>query len=157
MFDWLKSLFKAPTPVGPPSQIRAFGPADRPIAQTDIAADAATGGWLITARSAQSFRLFEVPLQKAEQCMLTYRAQMKTQDLAGKAYLELWCRVPGRGEFFSKGIANAASGSSSWASYEVPFFLRKAQVADMVRLNLAVEGQGTIWVKDIQLLSTALR
>ena len=35
----------------------------------------------------------------------------------------MWCRLPGRGEFFSKGLHNKVQGTTDWASYEIPFFL----------------------------------
>jgi len=92
-----------------------------------------------------------------EECMLTYRAQLKTKDVQGKAYLEMWCRLPGQGEFFSKGLHNAVKGTNDWASYEIPFYLKRGQKPDLVKLNLVIEGSGTIWIKDVQLLQTPLK
>lgn len=36
----------------------------------------------------------------------------------------MWCRLPGRGEFFSKGHQQAVSGTVNWARYEIPFYPR---------------------------------
>lgn len=156
MFNWLGSLFKKPTPAGPPVPLRSFNLADQVISRADISAEAASGAWRLTPSARQTYRLFEVPVPNIEQCMITYRAQMKAESLEGRAYLELWCRIPGRGEFFSKGLVHPLSGSAGWASYEIPFYLRKGQMADMLKLNLTVEGKGTIWIKDIELLRTPL-
>ncbi|MBU0718822.1 MAG: hypothetical protein KJ749_11280, partial [Planctomycetes bacterium] len=77
------------------------------------------------------------------------RAQLKSEGLTGRAYLEMWCRFPGRGEFFSRGIADPVTGSNDWASCETPFFLKKGEKPDLVRLNLVVAGVGWIWKKPV--------
>jgi hypothetical protein len=110
--------------------------------------------WLVDARAEQVVRLFEVADPGAERCMLTYRVALKSEDLEGRAFLEMWCRLPGRGEFFSKGLNQPLKGTTEWASYEIPFRLKKGQRPDLIRLNLAVEGRGKVWIKDIELLKT---
>jgi hypothetical protein len=154
MFEWLKSMFKPPKPAGPPQRIRAFGPSDRPIIQDGVAAEG--NGWRIESREKRTVRLFEVPNPGAEQCMLTYRARMKAANLQGGAYLEMWCRLAGQGEFFSKGLHQKVAGTTDWGSYEVPFYLKKGQRPDLIKLNLTVEGAGTVWMKDLELLKTPL-
>jgi hypothetical protein len=144
------------TAAAPPEPIRTFGPSDTPITASGISAD--DGGWRIDRTGTGSVPLFEVPAQRLESTMLTYRAHMKASDVAGKAYLEMWVRVPGRGEFFSRGLAQPLSGTSGWASYEIPFFLNeKGATADLVKLNVAFEGGGgTVWIKDVELLKASL-
>ena len=71
-------------------------------------------------------------------------------------YLEMWCRFPGRGEFFSRDLAHKVTGTNDWASYETPFYLRRGQVVDLIKLNVVLEGPGTIWVRDVQLFRTPL-
>jgi hypothetical protein len=68
----------------------------------------------------------------------------------------MWCRVPGHGEFFSKGLDQPIKGTTDWGSYEVPFYLKKDQRADLLKLNLVVEGPGSVGIKDIELLKTPL-
>jgi hypothetical protein len=89
--------------------------------------------------------------------MLTYRAQMKTENLEGGAYLEMWCRLPGRGEFFSRGFQHNVRGTTDWASYEIPFYLKEGQRPDLLKLNVVVEGKGTLWLRNVELLQTPLR
>jgi hypothetical protein len=138
MLDWLKSLFKGPEPAGPPRRIRSFSSADRPIIQDGVTVD--QNGWRIESGQKGTARLFEIPDPGVEQCVLTYRAQMKTENVQGGAYLEMWCRFPGRGEFFSKGLHHKVKGTTGWASYETPFYLKKEQRPDLIRLNLVFEG-----------------
>ena len=81
---------------------------------------------------------------------------MKSEALSGHAFLEMWCRLPGRGEFFSKGVNRPVKGTTDWASYEIPFYLKKGQRPDLITLNLVVEGTGKIWLKDIEVQKTPL-
>jgi hypothetical protein len=138
--------------LGPAESVRAFGAADTPIAASGVAAD--EGGWRVERAAAGSVPLFEIPGQRLEKTVLTYRARMRASDVAGRAYLEMWVRVPGKGEFFSRGLAQPLVGSSGWASYEIPFFLNEPGVTvDLVKLNVAFEGGGgTVWIKDVELL-----
>jgi hypothetical protein len=154
MFAWLKSLFSAPQPSGPPETIRKFRTADATLTQSGVTIE--QDSWAIDAKTDQTIRLFELPNPQAEQCLLTYRATMKTDGLTGRAFLEMWCRLPGRGEFFSKGLNQAVKGTTGWASYEIPFYLKKGQRPDLIKLNLVIEGKGKVWMKDVQLLKTPL-
>lgn len=142
--------------VGPVESVRSFGTADTPITQSGVATD--DGGWRVERPAAGSVSLFEVPGQKLENAVLTYRARMRATDVAGRAYLEMWVRVPGKGEFFSRGLAQPLEGTSGWATYEIPFFLNEPGVtADLVKLNVAFEGGGgTVWIRDVELLKAGL-
>jgi hypothetical protein len=144
------------TAAGPPEPIQKFAASDVPITASGVSAD--EGGWRVERSDAGSVPLFEVPAQRLESAILTYRAHMKASDVAGKAYLEMWVRVPGRGEFFSRGLAQPLNGTSGWASYEIPFFLNeKGVTVDLVKLNVAFEGGGgTVWIKDVELLKAPL-
>jgi hypothetical protein len=48
------------------------------------------------------------------------------------------------------------SGTTDWASYETPFFLQKGQRADLIKVNVVIEGSGTLWVKDLLLRKVPL-
>jgi hypothetical protein len=154
MLNWLKSLLSGPQPAGPPQVLRAFALNLPTITQSGIRAE--QDSWRIDATAQQTIRLFEVENPAVEQCLLTYRAELKAADLKGRAFLEMWCRLPGRGEFFSKGYQQAISGTVGWAHYQIPFYLRKGQRPDLIKLNLAVEGPGTLWLRNIELLKTPL-
>jgi hypothetical protein len=112
--------------------------------------------WLADCKKAQTIRLFEVENPGVEQCMVTYRAKLKTENLTEQAYLEMWCRFPGKGEFFSRGLAHTVTGSNDWASYETPFLLKKGEKPDLIKLNLVVKGAGKVWVKEVELLKGPL-
>ena len=63
---------------------------------------------------------------------------------------------PGKGEFFSRGLESPVSGSNDWGSDETPFFLKKGEKPDLIKLHLVVKGTGKIWVKDVELLKGPL-
>ena len=130
-----------------------------PTVSKDVVAEG--GAWLAQCDKAQTFRLFEVPEPGVEDCTVLYRAKLKTENLTGRAYLEMWCRLPGRGEFFSKGLTQTVTGSNDWASHEIPFLLKKGEQPDLIRLNLVVEAigwlfkkpvTGKVWIKDVELV-----
>jgi hypothetical protein len=154
MLNWLKSLFSMPKLAGPAQTLRAFAPDEPTLMPGCVRAE--HGEWRIDATGEQTIRLFEVAGPGVEQCLLTYRAEIKTEDLRGRAFLEMWCRLPGRGEFFSKGLQQTVSGTTDWAHYEIPFYLKKNQMPDLIRLNVAVQGAGTVRLKHVELLQTPL-
>jgi hypothetical protein len=154
MLNWLKSIFSIPKPSGPPKTIRLFHTSDATLSKDSITV--AQDRWVVEAKGDQTIRLFEIQNPDVEQCLVTYRATMKTEGLAGRAFLEMWCRLPGRGEFFSKGLNQAVTGTTGWASYEIPFYLKKGQRPELIKLNLVIEGRGKVSMKDVQLLKTPL-
>ncbi len=151
MLNWLKLLFKPAQPLGPPISIRKFGPSDCPISNDAVRADDA---WRIEVPAGVTVRLFEISISGLEQCVLTYRALMKTAGVERGVYLEMWC-VFGGSEYFSKGLHHKAKGTNDWTSVQTPFFLKKGQSPDLLKLYLTFEGRGTVWIKDIELLKTS--
>ena len=111
----------------------------------------ANGSLRLSAEDTTTFRLFEVTGLDVEDTRLVYRAKIRSEDVSGKAYLEMWCSFPGLGEFFSRALHAPVSGTNEWTTQETPFFLKAGQNPDRVKLNLVVEGSGTVWIDDIVL------
>ena len=133
--------------------LKKFNSTDPTISRDIIVTDDKT--LLVKNEKSAVIRLFEVE-PKAENCMLIYRAKLKSENLTEPAYLEMWCRFPGKGEFFSRGLNHPLTGSNDWATYETPFFLKKGEKPDLVKLNLVVKGSGKVWIKDVELLKAPL-
>jgi hypothetical protein len=112
--------------------------------------------WIATCTNAQVIHLFEIAKPGVEDCMVIYRVKLKTEGLSSPAYLEMWCRFPGKGEFFSRDLEHPLTGSNDWASFETPFFLKKGEQPDLIKLNVVVKGSGKIWVKDVELIKAPL-
>jgi hypothetical protein len=142
-------MFTAPKPTGPAEIIKRFFTADPTVSKDCIVEG---DSWLFICEQPQTVNLFEIENPDIEQCILTYKAQIRTEGLSGRTYLEMWCRFKGKGEYFSKGFNQALVGTNEWVMREIPFFLKKGQRPDAVKLNLVIEGKGRVWVRDIELL-----
>jgi len=91
-----------------------------------------------------------------EDVLLIYRAKVKTKNLKGKVYLEMWCSFGKKGQYFSKAIDNALSGTNDWTVQETPFILKKGENPDDVKLNIVINGKGTVWLDQIELIKKPL-
>lgn len=144
-----------------PHSLAAFDPrSDVPVTASEVEPDASNevADWKFTNESDQpkTIRLFEIVDPDAENCVVTYRLKMKTKDLQQPAFLEMWARIPALGESFSRGLDQKANGTNDWASYETVFFLKPGQRPDLLKLNVVLEGRGTVWVRDVEVLRAPL-
>ena len=110
------------------------------------------GSLRVEAKEPVTVPLFEVTDVGVENATLIYQASLQSESLDGKAFLELWVRIPGKGEFFSRGLDRPVTGTMSW----MPFFLHARQKPDLIRLNLVVQGKGRVWIDDVRLMQQPL-
>jgi hypothetical protein len=122
----------------------------------DISSDG-NGSLRATSTGPRVFRLFETGDVDVENARLVYRARLRTENVEGHVYLEMWCHFPGKGEFFSRGIQTPLTGTTEWTTEETPFFLKKGENPDNVKLNLVMNGKGRAWIDDIHLLKAPLK
>jgi len=115
------------------------------------------GSLKITVKEPTTVRLFEVGDIDIENARLIYQVRVKTENVEGQVYLEMWCHFPGKGEFFSRGLHAPLTGTTDWTTEEIPFFLKKGENPDNVKLNLVINGKGTAWIDDIRLLKGPLQ
>ena len=118
--------------------------------------DEGKGSLKITLTEPSVISLYETGDLDIEEAALVYQARLRTEDVAGRVYLEMWCHFEGKGEFFSRGLDSPLSGTNNWASVEIPFFLKAGENPDNVKLNIVGEGTGTVWVDDIRLVKRPL-
>ena len=100
--------------------------------------------------------LYDLENVDVEDARLTYRAKLRTDKVDGPVFLEMWCRFPGLGEFFSRALQSPLSGTTEWTSQETHFFLREGQNPDLIKLNLVIGGSGTVWIDDIVVCESPL-
>ncbi len=115
------------------------------------------GALRISAAESTSVRLFEVGEIDVENARLIYRARIRTEDLEGVTYLEMLCHFSEKGEYFSRDLKSPLTGTSEWVTEETSFFLKKGENPDTISLNLVINGKGTVWIDDIQLLKAPLQ
>jgi hypothetical protein len=101
-------------------------------------------------------RLFEVKNVDVENARLVYKANIRAENVTGQAYLEMWCVFPGSGEFFSRSLQSPIKGTIDWSTVETPFFLQKGQKPEVIKLNIVINGKGTLWIDDITLAKSPL-
>lgn len=157
MLSFLRNILSPPPPrpSGPAEEIRKFGAVHRPISPCII--EPADGSWRFEPRDTGPIRLFEIATPGVDACVLTYRAELKTENLGGQAYLQMWCAFT-IGEYFSKGLARKVSGTTGWSTYETPFWLKPGQAPAKIKLEIQVDGGGgTIWARDVALLKTPIK
>ncbi|MGI9390729.1 MAG: hypothetical protein ACR2O1_11785 [Boseongicola sp.] len=155
MLNLLKTWLQGPTPSGPTETLAEFKPETaQPI---DGSIELEDGSWKLKLPSDGSVPFFQLPLPEGnDSCRLTYRMRIKTELESGDCYLEMWCRLPESGKFFSKGLHDRIGGKTDWSGHEIPFMLKKGQVTDQLDLNLYGNGKGTVWVDKIEVLKSPL-
>lgn len=146
--------WSAPETTGTAVSVRRFDDSDKPISRNAV--------WhgdelQVDAHEAATVSLFEVPVSGLEQCMITYRFRIQCDALERAVYPEMWCRIPEKGRFFSRGLDRKVRGPVDWQLVEIPFYLNEGQRPDLLELNLVFEGRGSVRLKDIEILSTPLK
>lgn len=132
------------------------------ITQTDVGIDKnisrdGNGSLRIIATEPKIIRLYETGDIDLENARLTYQANIRTEGVQGKVFLEMWCSFPGKGEYFSRALHAPLSGSNEWTSQETSFFLQENDNPDNVKLNIVINGTGTVWIDDIHLKKGPLK
>lgn len=110
------------------------------------------GSVKIAASEPGIFRLFELGDIDIEEAILVYQAKLRTENVEGLVYLEMLCHFEGKGEYFSRGLDSPLKGTVEWTTQEIPFYLKKGENPDNVKLNLVCEGPGTVWVDNVRLI-----
>jgi hypothetical protein len=149
---------------GPAEQVLAEIPLDslaEVITRSGVAFDADVttdghGSIRVTASESVTVRIAEVGNLSVDSARLIYRARLRTADLRGKAYLEMWCVFPDGEAYFSRALDSPVTGTNDWLTQETPFFLQKGQVPSRVKLNLVIDGPGTVWLDDVVLAKVPL-
>ena len=122
---------------------------------TEITSDGG-GSLRTTASEPGTVALYETGDMDLENARLIYQARLRTEDVEGQVYLEMLCEFEGKGVFFSRALQSPLSGTTDWVLQETPFFLKKGENPDNIKLNLVIDGRGTVWIDDIRLLKAPL-
>lgn len=131
------------------------------ITKTGVTADReitsdGNGSVKITVDKPTTIRLYETGDIDIENSRLFYRAKLRTQDVEGQVFIEMWCHFPGKGEFFSRALQSPLSGTNDWITQETPFFLKKGENPDNIKLNIVINGKGTVWADEVRLVKAKL-
>jgi len=115
------------------------------------------GSLRISVKEPAVINLFEVRDISVEDARLIYQARIRTENLEGDAYLEMRCSFPDRRELMSRGRSSRITGTQDWSTQEATFYLARGMKTDGVKLNLVINGKGTVWVDDVRLTRAPLK
>jgi len=96
-------------------------------------------------------QLYNVDDIDVDDTQIVYEANIKSDNVKGQAYLEMWCVFKDKREYFSRGFDSVISGTTDWKTIRTVFKLNKGEKPDQIKLNVVVNGVGTIWIDDIHL------
>jgi hypothetical protein len=117
----------------------------------DVSADGRGSFRIDGAGQRRVVQLADVAIDAPKLPRLSYRAKLRSEGVVGRAYLEMWVAVRERGELFTRALHSQLSGTSDWSTHEAPFFLEGDQVPTRAKLNVVIEGTGSVWVDAITL------
>lgn len=132
------------------------GVIDQTVSFDQAVSSDGTGSLKVTASAPETVRLYETGDLDIENCRLLYQAKIRTENLTGKAYLEMWCVFDSLGEYFGRDLATPVTRADNWSPEEIFFMLQKGQNPNNVKLNLVIDGTGTVWIDDIRLVKAPL-
>lgn len=110
------------------------------------------GSLRISASERRTIPLYETGDLHVEDARLVYQAKLRSRDVEGKAYLEMVCHFPNKGDYFSRALNVALSGTTGWTAQATPFSLKPGENPDNIKLNLVIEGPGVVWIDDMRLI-----
>ncbi|HSG30395.1 MAG TPA: hypothetical protein VLB82_02510 [Thermodesulfobacteriota bacterium] len=134
---------------------------DNIITKTGVEFDSAVssdgnGSYRINVETPTIIKLFETGDIDIEKAKLIYRADIKTDNVAGSVYLLMWCVFNDKGEYFSRALHDPLTGTTDWKVQQTPFFLQDGENPDNIKLNLVINGKGTVWIDNIKLLKAPI-
>lgn len=129
-------------------------PADRDASyDADVSQDGG-GSLRVETEGGGRLRLYALEDVGPVRGRLVYTGFLRSRDLEGTAFLELWCRPAEADPAFVRGIPTGVSGSMEWTPQVVGFTnpeLCSGPVS--VELNVVIQGTGTVWIDDLRLWS----
>jgi hypothetical protein len=65
------------------------------------------------------------------------------------------CSIPGKAELISRAPEDSVTDTADWVTQVTRLSLGDQQQAQTVRLNVEIEGRGTVWVQNVLLAQAA--
>jgi hypothetical protein len=99
-------------------------------------------------------RLYELDDVGTVEGRLVYTGFLRSYELRGKAFLEMWCRPKEGDPVFVRGLPSSVAGTSDWTPQTIGFSdpdLCENPVS--IELNVVIQGPGTVWIDDLRLWS----
>ena len=111
------------------------------------------GSLKITVDQPTTVRLYEVAAPGLSDAKYIYRAKVNLKDCLGDAYLQMVMHFPNGGEV---NAYQNTKGQGAWTPMETFGVAQEGQKPDWVKLNLVIQGSGSVWVDDVHLVGAPL-
>jgi hypothetical protein len=98
-----------------------------------------------------TIELADVAIEAPELPRISYRAKLRAERVAGRAYLELWVRTSDGQEHVAQALHSQIVGPSEWSTHDASLMLAEGLSPTRARLYVAVEGSAVVWVDAITL------
>lgn len=97
-------------------------------------------------------RLYRIDDVDAIDGTLLFTGFLKSQELRGTAFFELWCHPVEGNPAFVRGLPRRVAGTSDWKPQELSFSQPAAcRRPAFVELNVVIQGAGTVWIDNLRL------
>lgn len=107
---------------------------------------------VMTGEEGGRMRLYRLDDVGPIQGTLLYTGFLRSRDLQGAAFLELWCHPTAGDAAFVRGVSSRVEGSSDWKPQELPFRPPEScRNPVSVELNVVIQGAGTVWIDNLRL------
>ena len=97
--------------------------------------------------------LYEAPLSSPEKGALVLEGQIRTEEMAGSAFLRMEATLSGGATAAKRQkLSTAPSGTADWTPCEVVLYLSEKARPSRVKISFVLDGFGTAWVDDLHLI-----
>lgn len=123
----------------------------------DVSQDGGGSLRVVTGEQGGRLRLYRLDDVGPVEGALLYTGFLKSQDLKGMAFFELWCHPAEGNPAFVRGLPRRVTGTSDWKPQELSFS-RPATCSNpaSVELNVVIQGSGTVWIDNLRLWDVAV-
>lgn len=119
-----------------------------------ITSDGGTSVFKITNPPTQRTILFQIDNPEISSEKIAYKTKIRPENLEGEAFIEMLCYFKNKGEFFSRALTEKITGTDGWKETETYFHFTDGLKPESIRLNVIIEGKGTVYVDTIFLYQT---
>lgn len=102
--------------------------------------------------------LLRIPSPKLRHRRYALMGRIRTLDVKGEGFLEMWSQFPEKGRYFSRTLApdgplQSLTGTQPWRRFALPFDAQNAPgPPKLLELNLVLPGPGTVWLGPLRLV-----
>jgi hypothetical protein len=123
----------------------------------DVSQDGGGSLRVETGEEGGRLRLYRIDDLGPVEGALLFTGFLKSQDLRGTGFFELWCHPVEGNPAFVRGLPRRVAGTSDWKPQELSFSQpARCSNPTAVELNVVIQGAGTVWIDNLRLWDVPL-